>query len=192
MVTVDAVVSAIAALKLPGYGDDELELMAETMLELRPSHVFEWGTNIGASARVFYEVARLAELPCEVHTTEHPDPTTVDHPGHRYGELIRNCRLWMHQGDGLRRSLAEYALCGEPRAALFFLDGDHSYRAVTRELEGIAQVARSAVILVHDTRHPFEDIGAAVADFLIDGHHNYDVRWLDSQAGMARLWPRPV
>lgn len=180
----------IRQLRIPGYGDDEITFFAETLFELAPSHIFEWGTNVGASARIFYELARVGAFACEVHTTEHPDHATHDHPGGRCGQLLKDCRVWMHTGDGLRRSLAEYAILGEPTRVLFFVDGDHSYDAVTRELEGIAEVVPTAVIIVHDTRHPLEETGAAVADFLIDGHHNYDVRWLESQAGMVRLWPR--
>lgn len=58
----------------------------------------------------------------------------------------------MHLGDGLDTSLGIYErLKPQIRRALFFLDGDHAYESVRRELEGIGKRAPDAIVLVHDT-----------------------------------------
>lgn len=189
--TVEQALATIRPIRIPGYGEDEVRFFAETIWELQPTHIFEWGTNVGASARVFYELTRIGGIRCDVHTTEHPDHATHDHPGHLLGRWLKGCNVKMHTGDGVNVSLAEYVHAGAPEQVLFFLDGDHSYAAVLRELEAIAATAPSAVILVHDTSHPVEETEAAVDDFLIDKMPGvYEPRWLHSQAGVARLWPR--
>lgn len=182
-----SLLSRVRHLAIPGYGDDEIRFIAETVGALRPTHIYEWGTNVGASARIFHEAAPKAL----VTTVEHPDDQTYDHPGHRYGLWCEGFdRIEMLWGDGVTVALERFDAHDGPERALFFLDGDHSYWAVTRELDAIAQAAPRGVILCHDTSHEIEDTEAAVEDFL-DAYGHYDAIWLASQAGMARLWPRP-
>lgn len=191
MVVRDDALKRVRSLVIPGYGDDEIRLIADTLERFRPEYVFEWGTNVGASARIFYEIGSQF-LTLRVVTVEHPDPATHDHPGGRYGLWCEGFEphIQMVKGDGVTVALELYQLAGEPEKTLFFLDGDHSYDAVTRELELIAENAPLAVILVHDTSHPIEDTETAVEDWLTS--HDYHADWLHSQAGMVRLWPAPA
>lgn len=184
-----ALTSRIRHLAVPGYGDDEIGFIADTVEALRPTHIYDWGTNVGASARIWWEAAPTAQIT----TVEHPDDQTFDHPGHRYGLWCEGLgpRMRMLKGDGVRTSIETFVEDGRPPNALFFLDGDHEYDAVFDELEAIHGWAPEAVVLVHDTSHPVCETEAAVEDFMeiiADGW--YDVTFLASQAGMARLWPR--
>jgi cephalosporin hydroxylase len=130
----------------------ELMLMAGTIVRFRPTHVYEWGTNIGVSARVFWETARYYGVPTEIHSIDLPDDVAhVEHPGRRRGQLVRGKKgVTLHQGDGLDTALALCRSAGAPRP-LFFLDGDHSYESVRRELDGIVQHVADPVVLAHDT-----------------------------------------
>ena len=49
------------------YPLNELMLMAAAICRFKPTHVFEWGTNVGASARVFHEAGRHFSIPLEIH-----------------------------------------------------------------------------------------------------------------------------
>jgi len=106
------------------------------------------------------------------------------------GATASKPHIRMLKGDGVTTALAEFVRLGGPERSVFFLDGDHSYTAVTRELQEIAAAAPRAVILVHDTSHPVEDTESAVEDFLSREGEAYRSDWLASQAGMVRLWPQ--
>lgn len=197
MSLVAAAIARIAELKIPGYGDDEVCFMAETVERYRPSHVFEWGTNRGSSARIWFECARLLKLDCEVHTIELPiwlAHLSPEHPGVDWAEQIRDApEVQTHRGEG---AFVAVSLCLEIEAPrpLFFVDGDHSFEAVRRELAMIGHSAPKAVIVLHDTNH-VEGFGptgpaAAVNEYLRERSHGIDIEVLASQAGMTRLWPR--
>lgn len=143
------------------YPLNELMLMAGTLCRFRPSHVFEWGTNIGASARVFYETASNFQIPLEVHSVDLPP--SVEHaeqPGKRRGRLVKNRPgVFLHLGDGLETSLSIYrSRCADKRV-LFFIDGDHSYDSVKKELETILKKVDNPLVLLHDTFYQSEDSG---------------------------------
>jgi len=131
----------------------ELMLMAAAVCRFQPPMVFEWGTHIGKSARVFYEVAEHYGVETEIHSTDLPDD--IDHPEHPRGErgrLVRGLsRVHQHRGDGVEVSLALWRAAGERPNPLFFLDGDHAFETVERELTSIASAAPRATIIVHDT-----------------------------------------
>lgn len=133
---------------------DEQMLMVAAICGAKPSHIFEWGTNIGVSARIFYETCSAFKIQSDIHTIDLPDDMDhVEHPGHQRGRLIKGCPgVNLHQGDGLDTALL---LCREAdsslRQPLFFVDGDHAYGSVKRELVGIFQSVPDAVVLVHDT-----------------------------------------
>jgi hypothetical protein len=64
--------------------------------------------------------------------------------------FVRGLPVTLHFGDGLavaRSVLAE----SRPDLPLFFVDGDHSFESVHKELKGIKEVAPRAVVLAHDT-----------------------------------------
>jgi hypothetical protein len=89
------------------------------------------------------------------------------------------------RGDGVTTALLAYAQSGM-RSPLFFLDGDHLKENVFRELVLIHRITPTAVMLCHDTRN---GPGQAIADFMARTPDSYTVHFLESQAGMTRLWP---
>jgi len=134
------------------YPLNELMLMVAAVCRVRPTHIFEWGTHFGKSARIFYETARFFKIKSEVHSIDLPDSVNYqEHPGSQRGALVKNIKLIkLYQGDGLTVALK---LCRQLKTAvpLFFLDGDHRYRSVKREITGIIKNIPQAHILVHDT-----------------------------------------
>lgn len=136
------------------YPLDELLLMTGTVCLVRPTKIFEWGTYIGTSARIFYETCRRFSIDAEIHSIDLPDTVEhIEHPHKERGRLVRGLKgIVLHQGDGV--SVAASLITDEDRRAgriLFFVDGDHEYASVKRELDTILQGDCWQAILVHDT-----------------------------------------
>lgn len=132
---------------------NEQMLMVAAVCRLRPALIFEWGTNIGTSARIFHETCMSFGLSSVIHSVDLPDD--IEHPEHprrKRGMLVAGRNgIHLHQGDGLETALR---ILSDNRAAqrtLFFIDGDHEYSSVKRELEGIIREVPIADILLHDT-----------------------------------------
>lgn len=191
----DALVLAarIKSLGIPGYSSEEISFVGETLFHLRPLIVFDWGTNRGSSARIFYEASKIYKYPCEVHTTDLPDEIEhIEHPHMGFGFFVRDLPdVYLHRGDGAQVSLALYQE-KRPDRALFFVDGDHSYDTVRRELLAISEIAPSATILCHDVGYEKGEVRRAFQDF-VKSHLTYSVKilpYLDGiQAGLGRLIP---
>jgi len=137
----------------------ELSLMVSALAYFKPTHLFEWGTNIGKSARVFYEAAKHYRIVTQIHSIDLPDDIEhVEHPGGHRGKLVRGLQgVTLHLGDGLQTSLTLLKEINGVARPLFFLDGDHSYSSVKRELEAIIKQVPGAIILVHDTFYQSAD-----------------------------------
>lgn len=131
----------------------ELTLMTASVVRFRPKAVFEWGTHVGKSARVFYEAATAFGINCQVHSFDLPDDVEhVEHPHDARGELVRGLPVKLYQEDGVTGALR---ICKKNKIkddeVLFFIDGDHSYESVKRELLAVAKNHPGAKILLHDT-----------------------------------------
>ncbi|KEF41458.1 MAG: hypothetical protein ER33_11375 [Cyanobium sp. CACIAM 14] len=139
----------------------ELMLMTATVCRLQPPLIFEWGTNIGKSARLFHEIAQYFRIKTTVHTCDLPDDVDhVEHPHAQRGAMVRGLEGGqLHQGDGLTTSLGLWEQAGRPPSPLFFLDGDHSHASVRREIDGILAVVPDPVLLLHDTFLQSSDSG---------------------------------
>ncbi len=175
----------IARRRIPGYGDDEVSFMEETLLKLRPLYIGEWGTNRGSSARIFYELTTYHHIQCVIHTVELPLVLAPnDHPEQSIGEFLEGTEVHRDEGDGVTEALKYSINFDRP---LFFIDGDHSYENVYRELRMIHRVRPEATVLLHDTRF-FP--GQAVLSFLGWFPDCYTMVELLSQAGMMRLSPK--
>jgi cephalosporin hydroxylase len=144
------------------YPINEQFLMVAAVCALKPTLIFEWGTNLGKSARIFYETARQFGVRTQIYSIDLPDDVEhVEHPGGKRGMYVGNLEgVRLLQGDGLETSLGIYReekatpdSAGEkgPATPLFFIDGDHGYDSVKRELDGIIAAAPEANILLHDT-----------------------------------------
>lgn len=178
-------------LAIPGYPPEEIGLMVDTVINYRPMYVFEWGTNRGTSARIFYEAARLTGDPCEIHTTELPDDVPyLEHPGDESGLFVRNLPVEQHRGDGLQVTLELMALTDGHHSTVVYIDGDHSPEIVYRELCEIRAVRPEAVLLVHDTGHDESGPREAVERFLAERAGKYGVTQAHTATGMTRLVPR--
>ena len=139
----------------------ELMLMSAAVCRTRPSQIFDWGTHIGKSARIFFECASHFGIAAEIHSIDLPDDIMHgEHPHEDRGKLVRGiAQVHLHQGDGLDIALNQWSAGGRKAVPLFFLDGDHSYESVLRELEGIGSATPDANILLHDAFYQSPDSG---------------------------------
>lgn len=131
----------------------ELQLMTSAVAYFQPSIIFEWGTHIGKSARTFVEIVRALSLPIKIVSIDLPDTIEhIEHPGNKRGLLVKGFdEVTLLQGDGVNTSLKQLKKMPSNTKPLFFLDGDHSYDTVKREINAIAQAAPMAPLMVHDT-----------------------------------------
>lgn len=139
----------------------ELNLMVAAVCRMKPKQVFEWGTNIGKSARIFYETAQQFGLVLEIHSIDLPDDIEhVEHPHSKRGVMVRGLpEVTLHYGDGLNKMLEIYGKTQEKSPPLIFIDGDHGYESVKRELTGVIENIPEASILLHDTFFQSETSG---------------------------------
>jgi cephalosporin hydroxylase len=147
---------------------NEQVLMVATICQLRPTHLFEWGTNIGVSARIFYETCKFFNIDCEIHSIDLPDDHDhVEHPKSNRGKLVKNIsKVRLHQGDGVDTAMSLIEKIKELKRPLFFLDGDHQYSSVKRELKDISTKVQNASFLVHDTFFQTEDASYNIGPYL--------------------------
>lgn len=140
---------------------NELMLMVAAVCRLQPPQIFEWGTHIGKSARIFHECAMHYAIETEIHSTDLPDDADhEEHPHGARGKLVRGrAGVYLHQGDGLDTSLELYRTGGCKPGPLFLVDGDHSYESVLRELTGITREVPDASVLLHDSFYQSEKSG---------------------------------
>jgi hypothetical protein len=131
----------------------ELMLMVSATCRLKPPVIFEWGTNIGKSARIFYETVSHYKISSQIHSIDLPDEVShIEHPMEKRGALVQGISaVMLHQGDGLSTSLRIWKDAASPVNPLFFIDGDHGYESVRREIDGILHSIPQASILLHDT-----------------------------------------
>jgi len=147
---------------------NELILMSAALCRVSPTHVFEWGTNVGKSARIFYEVSAYFGLNVQIHSIDLPDDIAhAEHPGSRRGEMVKGMpNVSLHQGDGVEKALQlARSMQGNPRF-LFFLDGDHSQDSVSREIGRIENEFPFSSVLLHDTFFQSSASGYNVGPFL--------------------------
>jgi hypothetical protein len=70
----------------------ELMLMTATVCRFEPSLIFEWGINIGKSARIFHEIAKYFHIPTTIHSCDLPDDVDhVEHPHAHGGSRVCSC-----------------------------------------------------------------------------------------------------
>jgi len=147
---------------------DELMLMTATVCRFKPKLILEWGTNTGNSARIFYEIIEAFDIDSEIHSTDLPDDIEHIEHSHNYrGMMVKNInKVTLHQGDGLDCSfnIIKNKIIKD-NEILFFLDGDHEYSSVKRELDSIISNMPNSIILVHDTLYQSENSGYNVGPY---------------------------
>lgn len=177
------------------YPLNELMLMAAAVCRFRPTHVFEWGTNVGSSARVFYETAKYFKIPLEIHSIDLPGEVGhIEHPGGRRGKLVRGKPgVSLHLGDGIETSLGIYRTLPANNCVLFFVDGDHSYESVKRELDAIVSEVTAPKVLLHDTFFQSPDSGynvgphRAVQEVLAAQKESRRLRTIEIRTGLPGM-----
>jgi cephalosporin hydroxylase len=137
---------------------NELMLMTATVCRFKPELIFEWGTNIGKSARVFFEIKEAFKIDAAIHSIDLPDDVFHnEHPKKDRGKLVIGKKgVTLHQADGLKRSFELIDSLKPKGKVLFFVDGDHSYETVKNELQTILTKVPDAVVLLHDTFYQSE------------------------------------
>lgn len=177
---------------------DEQMLIVAAVCRTKPTHIFEWGTHVGKSARIFYEISSYFNINSEIHSIDLPDDKEhIEHPRNSRGIFVRNIsQVQLHQGDGLELSLSILKKTDPTARPLFFVDGDHSYESVKRELESIIKEAPRASILLHDTFYQHKsskyNIGPyqAIKDVLKSVPNTYNEIHTDTGLpGMTFLYP---
>ena len=85
----------------------EISLMALVVDRVRPTHIFEWGTNIGSSAKIFHHITESLGMDIPIHTWDLPeDVPHGQHPGENHAKLAKGlARVHFHRDDGLRGGL---------------------------------------------------------------------------------------
>jgi hypothetical protein len=146
----------------------ELMLLSGAVCRFRPSHIFEWGTHVGKSARAFFEITRHYDIPSEIHSVDLPDEAEhVEHPSRERGRMVRGLnRVHLHQGDGVDVALKVWRTAGRPERVLFFVDGDHSEDSVYREPSHILTEVPRPVVLLHDSFYQSPQSGYNVGPHL--------------------------
>ncbi len=162
------------------YPLDELMLMSSAVCRIRPTHIFEWGTHIGKSARVFYETCKHFEIDAEIHSFDLPDEVDhVEHPREKRGVFLKNIdSIRLYQEDGLKKGIEIFTqseIAG--KSAFFYLDGDHAYETVNNEVATIINYVPGAAILLHDTFYQSPESGYNIGPSLaiintLDGNLN--------------------
>jgi hypothetical protein len=135
------------------YPLNELLLMTAAACRLKPTVVFDWGTHIGVSARIFFECDKAFKLGFDIHSIDlPPDATHIEHPGQEHGRLVRGlANVHLHRGDGVKLAIELWHKLGQPKRPLFFVDGDHAYESVRDELSQIFSTVPDASALAHDS-----------------------------------------
>jgi len=130
----------------------ELQLMIAAVIYFEPDLICDWGTHIGKSARIFYETSKAFSIHSNIYSIDLPDEVAhVEHPGNFRGKLVSHIHaVTLLQGDGVTEAI-RVAKKMKSQHPLFFLDGDHSYRTVKRELHAINKSISNPIILIHDT-----------------------------------------
>jgi len=145
---------------------NELQLIVSSVIFFKPEVIFDWGTHIGKSARIFYESKKYFNLNPHIYSIDLPD--NVDHPEHPHsdrGLLVRKfCNVKLIQGDGVTQALKIYKKYNF-KNALFLLDGDHKYSSVIRELTLINENVINPAILVHDTFYQSAESGYNIGPY---------------------------
>lgn len=146
---------------------NELLLMCGALVRFKPEHLFEWGTHAGKSARIFYETGNAFNIPTIVHTIDlPPDVEHIEHPGREYARFIKHIsKIKKYRGDGLETAIRLASEQPVGTRFMFFVDGDHSYESVHRELSGILEHFPTASILLHDTFYQSEKSGYNIGPY---------------------------
>ena len=150
------------------YPLDELLFMSGTVCRIKPTHIFEWGTHIGKSARIFYETCTYFGIHSEIHSFDLPEEIDhAEHPHEQRGMLVKDIKaVKLYQADGLKNGIEFFNNSTvENKIPLFYLDGDHAYESVFTEITTILNNIPDANILLHDTFYQSAESGYNIGPY---------------------------
>lgn len=151
------------------YPLSELELLVSVVLWYQPSHVCDWGTHVGKATRIFYETSDTFNLKSKIISIDLPEEIEhVEHPHGDRGKLVRDIpQVKLLLGDGATTSLKYLSKYSSNKVRpLFFLDGDHSYKSVKRELNLVGRAYPKAAIIIHDTFYQTQESNYNIGPYL--------------------------
>ncbi len=158
----------IPIVKIKPFPLNEQMLMVGAVCRFKPTHIFEWGTHKGKSARIFFETLHHFRITSEIHSIDLPQNIDhIEHPHKKRGIFIKGIKeVQLYEGDGLSTALNILKTINGPIRPFFFLDGDHRVESVTRELDGITSACTNPIILVHDTFYQSEESRYNIGPYL--------------------------
>lgn len=130
------------------YPLNEQMLMASVVAFVQPKIIIEWGTNVGKSARLFWEVKEALDLNCSIYTIDLMNPNHPEFSGAARGKYLSNTDVMQIVGDGVKT--ANKLLDGVSNPVLVYIDGDHSHESVKRDLAIWDKLPSGSGILAHD------------------------------------------
>lgn len=176
-------VATIALLKMGDYSDEDIGFMAHVVGEVQPTHIFEWGTNVGASARIFYELTEDWIPTVDIHSTDWRPPGSrcFEFPDRYQGYWVDGLPVTLHEGDGLKTTLEGFKWA-KPARALVYLDDGHLFEENYVALETLHREHPDVSILVDDARTG-EPLAALEEFFLVNpgaytAVSNHRMTWL--------------
>ncbi len=176
------------------YPLNELMLMVSAVCRFRPDYIFEWGTGVGKSARIFSESANFLNIDTKIYSSDLPASSNhPDHPGKLIAKYAkRESQIIFLIGDGLNNSLKIYKNLNKKVSTLFFLDGDHDYKSVKKELEMLISCIEKPKILIHDTFFQSKDsnynLGPHKAiEEILKHNMKYNFRKIETKTGLPGM-----
>lgn len=142
------------------YPLSELQLMVGALCWYEPKYFFDWGTHTGIATRIFYETTQYFNLKTKIISIDLPeDVGHSEHPHQNYALHVKHIpAITLLRGDGLKTAL-NFCKQKNIKKAMFFIDGDHEYQSVKRELNGIHKNILEPAMLLHDTFYQSENSG---------------------------------
>lgn len=150
------------------YPLTELMLITTAVIYSKPAVVFEWGTHIGKGARILHEIKKAFNLDFDIHSIDLPEGVEhVENISRDRAQLVKDIHeVELHYGDGVDTAVKLYNEKYKGKTALFFVDGDHEYGTVKRELDTIyANVGKQLYALSHDTLFQRPESGYNIGPF---------------------------
>jgi hypothetical protein len=159
---------------------DEQMLLVAAVCRFKPDYIFEWGTNVGKSARIFYEISKNFKIPIKIHSIDLPDEVEhIEHPHNKRGIFVKGLKeVSLHLGDGLDISSEIITQIPPTSTLMFFLDGDHNYESVFRELSWIMNNNPDSYIFIHDSFYQSSESQYNIGPFraIQDAKKSYSLR----------------
>lgn len=130
------------------YPLNEQMLMAAAIAFVKPKIIIEWGTHVGISARLFWEVKKALSLNCQIYTIDSMNPNHPEFPGAKRGIYLHKTDIKQLTGDGV--VIASKLLENICNPVLVYVDGDHSREATKEDFAIWDKLPSKSGILAHD------------------------------------------